>query len=75
MTKNKNTERKIFDAATELFLEKGVDRTSVREIAAKANINLALMNYYFRSKENLFETVFSVLIKKKHRQPCQNPQF
>lgn len=64
MTKNKNTERKIFDAATELFLEKGVDRTSVREIAAKANINLALMNYYFRSKENLFEAVFSVLIKK-----------
>lgn len=64
MTKNKSTERKIFDAATELFLEKGVDRTSVRELASKANINLALMNYYFRSKENLFEAVFSVLIKK-----------
>lgn len=64
MTKNKNTERKIFEAATELFLEQGVDRTSVRDIAAKAGINLALMNYYFRSKENLFEAIFSMLIKK-----------
>lgn len=64
MTKNKNTEQKIFDAATELFLEKGVDRTSVRDIAAKAGINLALMNYYFRSKENLFDTIFSMLVKK-----------
>ncbi len=64
MAKSKNTEQKIFDAATELFLEKGVDRTSVREIAAKAGINLALMNYYFRSKENLFDAIFSMLVKK-----------
>jgi TetR/AcrR family transcriptional regulator len=63
MTKSKSTEQKIFDAATELFLEKGVDRTSVREIAAKADINLALMNYYFRSKENLFDAIFSKLVK------------
>lgn len=64
MAKSKNTEQKIFDAATELFLEKGVDRTSVREIANKADINLALMNYYFRSKENLFDAIFSMLVKK-----------
>lgn len=64
MKKNRNTEQKIFDAATELFLEKGVDRTSVREIAAKAGINLALMNYYFRSKENLFDSIFSMLVQK-----------
>ncbi len=64
MSKSKNTEQKIFDAATELFLEKGVDRTSVREIAAKAGINLALMNYYFRSKENLFGSIFSMLVQK-----------
>ncbi|TVR41253.1 MAG: TetR/AcrR family transcriptional regulator [Bacteroidia bacterium] len=64
MARSRNTEKKIFDAATELFLEKGVDRTSVREIANKAEINLALMNYYFRSKENLFDTIFSSLVKK-----------
>lgn len=63
MARSRNTEQKIFDAATELFLEKGVDRTSVREIAAKAGINLALMNYYFRSKENLFNAIFSSLVK------------
>ncbi len=64
MAKSRNTEQKIFDAATELFLEKGVDRTSVREIASKAGINLALMNYYFRSKENLFDAIFSQLVKQ-----------
>ena len=64
MAKINNTEQKIFNAATELFLEKGVDRTSVREIATKAGINLALMNYYFRSKENLFDAIFSQLVKK-----------
>jgi len=64
MARSRNTEQKIFDAATELFLEKGVDRTSVREIAAKAGINLALMNYYFRSKENLFDAIFTMLVKK-----------
>lgn len=64
MAKSRNTEQKIFDAATELFLEKGVDRTSVREIASKAGINLALMNYYFRSKENLFSSIFSQLVKE-----------
>jgi len=64
MARSRNTEQKIFDAATELFLEKGVDRTSVREIASKAGINLALMNYYFRSKENLFDAIFTQLVKK-----------
>jgi AcrR family transcriptional regulator len=64
MSKNKNTEQKIFEAATELFIEKGVDRTSVRDIATKAGINLALMNYYFRSKENLFDAIFANLVKK-----------
>ncbi|MFO7977623.1 MAG: TetR/AcrR family transcriptional regulator [Bacteroidales bacterium] len=67
MTKNRNTEQKIFEAATQLFLEKGVDRTSVRDIANKAGINLALMNYYFRSKENLFDAIFSDLVKKNTR--------
>ncbi|TVQ92313.1 MAG: TetR/AcrR family transcriptional regulator [Bacteroidetes bacterium] len=68
MAKSKNTEQKIFDAATELFMEKGVDRTSVRDIASKAGINLALMNYYFRSKENLFDTIFTNLVTENTRE-------
>lgn len=61
-----NTTRdKLIETAKELFLTKGVDRVGVREIAAKAGINLSLMNYYFRSKEILFETIFELLIKDK----------
>lgn len=71
MAKNKNTEQKIFDAATELFMEKGVDRTSVRDIASKAGINLALMNYYFRSKENLFDAIFTNLVKENTKDLLQ----
>lgn len=67
MAKDKPTEQKIFEAATELFMEKGVDRTSVRDIANKADINLALMNYYFRSKENLFDAIFAELVEKNSR--------
>ncbi len=63
MKKSKKTEQRIFEVAKQLFLEKGVDRTSVREIASKAGINLALMNYYFRSKENLFDKIISELVK------------
>lgn len=59
-----NTQDKIIQTATRLFLEKGYDRTSVRDIASKAKINVSLMNYYFRSKEILFETIIDLLIGK-----------
>ena len=57
-----STEEKIKQTALELFLEKGFERTSIRDIAAKANINIALLNYHFKSKENLFDSLFSELI-------------
>jgi len=61
-----NTTRdKLIETAKELFLTKGVDRVGVREIATKAGINLSLMNYYFRSKEKLFETIFESVIGSK----------
>ena len=58
-----NTEEKIRQAALELFLEKGFERTSIRDIAGKANINIALMNYHFKNKENLFDSIFSELLQ------------
>lgn len=43
----------ILDAAEELFSERGFEGTSVRDIAARANVNLAMISYYFGSKEKL----------------------
>ena len=47
----------IIDSALELFSTKGFEGTSVREIAADAGVNVAMINYYFGSKEKLFESV------------------
>lgn len=55
---SKDTEQKILDAATEVFLEKGHDGARMQEIADKAGINKALLHYYFRSKQKLFHKVF-----------------
>lgn len=51
-------EQAILDSAEKLFLEKGYALTSTVEIAKKAGCNQALVHYYFRSKDKLFNTVF-----------------
>jgi AcrR family transcriptional regulator len=51
------TRQHIINAAEELFAEKGFDSTSVRELASKARVNVAMISYYFGSKEKLFETL------------------
>ncbi|GAB3925122.1 TetR/AcrR family transcriptional regulator [Larkinella terrae] len=56
-----STEEKIKEAAKAVFLEKGFDGTTTRDIAKAAGINSALMNYYFRSKEKLFQFIFNDL--------------
>lgn len=58
------TEEKIKEAARIVFTNKGYAATRVRDIAAQANINLALVNYYFRSKEKLFELIMAETMKK-----------
>lgn len=52
-----STEDKILLAASKVFTEKGFSGTRTRDIAEEAGINLALLNYYFRSKEKLFEKI------------------
>jgi AcrR family transcriptional regulator len=52
-----STEEKIKAAARNVFTKKGYAATRTRDIADEAGINLALLNYYFRSKEKLFELV------------------
>jgi len=55
--KEASTEEKIKEAARRVFTEKGYSGTRTRDIAQEAGINLALLNYYFRSKQKLFEEV------------------
>lgn len=52
-----STEERIKAAAKKLFTRKGFAATRTRDIAEEANINLALLNYYFRSKQKLFEII------------------
>jgi len=51
------TEERIKEAARAVFIKKGFNGTRTRDIAEEAGINLALLNYYFRSKERLFEII------------------
>lgn len=59
MKKGIARETQILDAATTVFLEKGKDGTTMHEIAARAGVNKALLHYYFRSKDRLYEMVFA----------------
>ena len=61
-TEELSTEDKILIAASKIFTEKGFSGTRTRDIAEESGINLALLNYYFRTKEKLFEQVMKVKI-------------
>lgn len=52
-----STEEKIKEAARTVFHQKGFAATRTRDIAEEAGINLALLNYYFRSKQKLFDII------------------
>ncbi len=52
-----STEEKIKEAARKLFTQKGFAAVRTRDIADEAGINLALLNYYFRSKQKLFDII------------------
>ncbi len=52
------TEQRILKAAEEVFLQDGFDGARMQAIADKAEINKAMLHYYFRSKETLFERIF-----------------
>lgn len=57
--KSENTEEKIRQVAKRLFTERGFAGTKIRDVAEEAGVNIALMNYYFRSKEKLYETILA----------------
>jgi AcrR family transcriptional regulator len=47
----------ILQVAEKLFAEKGFDGTSIREISKESNVNVAMVSYYFGSKEKLLESL------------------
>lgn len=57
-TEHSDKKELLLHAALDLFIEHGFDGTSVRMIAEKANMNVAMISYYFGSKEKLLEEVF-----------------
>jgi len=59
--RDQTTEMRILAAARKVFLQKGMAGARMQDIADEAGINKALLHYYFRSKEKLFEKIFAEL--------------
>lgn len=62
--KQDSTEQRIFEAAHVMFTQKGLDGAKMQDIADRAGINKALLHYYYRSKEKLYEAVVKVVLSK-----------
>jgi TetR/AcrR family transcriptional regulator len=65
------TEQRILAAARQEFCERGLDGARMQAIADRAGVNKALLHYYFRSKENLFQVIIhdlaSVIWRQIHK--------
>ncbi len=62
--KDQSTEEKILAAARKAFLSKGLSGARMQDIADEAGINKALLHYYFRNKEKLFDMIFMEAAQK-----------
>lgn len=58
MTKDISTEERILVAAKKIFMRDGFQGARMDDIADEANVNKALLHYYFRSKRKLFDIIF-----------------
>ncbi len=58
MSVDNNTEKTILESAVALFLEQGYAKTTTAQIANRAGCNQALVHYYFRTKDKLFDKIF-----------------
>ncbi len=54
-----SAEEKILAAANKIFVEKGLDGARMQEIADEAGISKALLHYYYRSKQQLFDGIYT----------------
>lgn len=58
-----DVEKKILEAAKIVFIRKGYENTAMKDIADEAGISRTALNYYFRTKENLFSAIFGEVIR------------
>lgn len=65
----------IINQAEKLFVKNGYDGTSIRDIAKEANINIAMISYYFGSKEKLLEAIFTHKIELFYEQMDESNFF
>lgn len=61
----------ILDVAEELIAKKGFDGTSVRDICSKAGINVAMISYYFGSKEKMMTYLYQYRVRKSRENFAQ----
>src|ERR1700675_4146146 len=62
-----DTKTKILNAAEKLFALNGFDATSLRDITAQAQVNLAAVNYHFQSKDSLGDAVIARRVEPVNR--------
>jgi len=68
----------ILTTALGLFAQKGFDGTSIRDIACKANVNVAMISYYFGSKEKMFQCIVehkASQLKEVFQELINNPKL
>lgn len=64
LKKDLQTEKRILESARKIFHKKGFSGTRMQEIADDAGINKAMLHYYFRNKQKLFDAIFIEGIEK-----------
>src|ERR1700681_5037627 len=62
-----NTKTRILNAAEKLFGLNGFDATSLRDITAEAQVNLAAVNYHFQSKDSLIDAIIERRLEPVNR--------
>lgn len=63
-TDRTETKERIIKAFLDIIGQKGDLRVTVRDISKKANVNLAAVNYYFRTKQNLLDEIEKYFLKR-----------
>ena len=69
------TRERILQIACEVFAKRGFRNTTIRDICQQAHVNIAAINYYFSSKENLYEAVCKYACGISTESSGSNPLF